>query len=210
MKKALLVLICMLMALFSMNAEPLISGTKELSETSKSVDVSFNLGEGEGSESSWKIGLTSNVGTLDDESVEDLSSVVLGLQEGNIGKPDGSVYLYWIIKGGQKLKINLSAKGALSDGSNHTIDWTTSWTSAGDTNGSSNSGSEQTLGGIPSSETPVEETAYTTGKPVFDRTVPTKSVEIGNVELTIETENVGEKFPASYSSNLTVSVSPVD
>ena len=211
MRKVLLVSICMLIALFSMNADPVISGDGQLADkTAKDITVTFNLGEGEGSESSWKIGLTSDVSTLNAETVTDLTSVVLGLQDDNTGKPDGNVYLYWIIKGGQKLKIALNAEGALSDGSGHTIDWTTSWTSVGDDTSSSNSGSAQSLGGIPVQDTPVTEEAYKTEKPVFDRTVPTKSVEIGNAQLTIVTENVEEKFPASYSSKLTVSVSPVD
>lgn len=210
MKKVLLVSICMLMALFSMNADPLISGSGKLADiNTETIDVTFDLGDGEDSESSWKIGLTSDVSTLKEENVTDLTSVVLGLQDDNTGKPDGNVYLYWIIKGGQKLKIALNAEGALSGGSGKTIDWTTSWTSVGDSTSSSNSGSVQSLGGIPSQDTPViEKEAYTAKKIVFDRTVPTKSVEIGNAALTIVTENVEEKFPASYSSNLTVSVSP--
>lgn len=211
MKKVLLVSICMLMALFSMNAVPLISGSGDLADKdTKTIDVTFDLGDGEDSESSWKIGLTSDVSTLEEENVTDLTSVVLGLQDDNTGKPDGNVYLYWIIKGGQKLKIALNAVGALSGGSGNTIDWTTSWTSVGDATSSSNSGSPQSLGGIPSQDTPVIEEAYTKEKIVFDRTVPTKSVEIGNAALTIVTENVEEKFPASYSSELTVSVSPVE
>ena len=211
MKKVLLVSICMLMALFSMNAVPLISGSGNLADKdTKTIDVTFDLGDGEDSESSWKIGLTSDVSTLEEENVTDLTSVVLGLQDDNTGKPDGNVYLYWIIKGGQKLKIALNAVGALSGGSGNTIDWRTSWTSVGDATSSSNSGSPQSLGGIPSQDTPVIEEAYTTEKIVFDRTVPTKSVEIGNAALTIVTENVEEKFPASYSSKLTVFVSPVE
>ena len=192
-------------------ADPLIEGSGKLALSDKAVPVTFNLGDGEGSESSWRIGITTDVTNLKNEQITDIDSIALALQDDNTGKPTGKIYVYWIVKGGQKLKVSLKADGGpLEDqAKTDTIDWSTTWTSTGDSTSSTNQGLQQSLGGIPAGEEVIAEEKYTTERIVFDRSVPKTSVETGSAEITIVTDDVTDKAPVSYSAQLTLVVSPV-
>ena len=211
--KKMIVMFAFLIAFMSCiyAADPLIEDSGKLALSDKAVPVTFNLGEGEGSESSWRIGITTDVTNLASEEITDIDSIALTLQDDNTGKPTGKIYVYWIVKGGQKLKVSLKADGGpLKDDANtDTIDWSTTWTSTGDSTSSTNSGQAQSLGGIPSGEETVAGEKYQNEQIVFDRSVPKTSVETGSAELTIVTDDVTDKAPVSYSSQLTLVVSPV-
>lgn len=191
--------------------DPLIENSGKLTASSGEIPVTFNLGDGEDSESSWRIGITTDVTNLESEQITDINSIALALQDDNTGKPAGKIYIYWIVKGGQKLKVSLKADGGpLEDqAKTDTIDWSTTWTSTGDSVSSANPGQAQSLGGIPSGEETVAAEKYENEQIVFDRSVPKTSVETGSAELTIVTDDVTDKAPVSYSSQLTLVVSPV-
>ena len=211
--KKMIVMFAFLIAFMSCiyAVDPLIENSGKLTVSTGEIPVTFNLGDGEDSESSWRIGITTDVTNLKSEQITDIDSIALTLQDNNTGKPTGKIYVYWIVKGGQKLKVSLKADGGpLKDDVNtNTIDWSTTWTSTGDSASSTNQGQAQSLGGIPSGEDAIASEKYSAEQIVFDRSVPQTSVETGSAELTIVTEDVTDKAPVSYSSQLTLVVSPV-
>ena len=211
--KKMIVMFAFLIAFMSCiyAVDPLIENSGKLTASTGEIPVTFNLGDGEDSESSWRIGITTDVTNLKSEQITDIDSIALTLQDNNTGKPTGKIYVYWIVKGGQKLKVSLKADGGpLKDDVNtNTIDWSTTWTSTGDSASSTNQGQAQSLGGIPSGEDAIASEKYSAEQIVFDRSVPQTSVETGSAELTIVTEDVTDKAPVSYSSQLTLVVSPV-
>lgn len=188
---------------------------------SAGVTIGFDLSSS-GSNNFWEIGFTDNVEGLKNNGtiVTPLASenVALKIGEGTSGILSNDLYVYWIFKGGQELKITLQADGALkevaesggaaevSEDDSAYMNWKIEWDSF-------SSGSEekakQTLG-----DTELYENnpgaVYQVASPVFTRTNPDKSLETGFTQLSITTQDITDVAPVNYSANLTLKITPVE
>ena len=114
---------------------------------------------------------------------------------------DEPVYVYWIIKGGQELKISLSAGGALTSttvDSGETINWKIDWRDK--------EGAPQTIG----TNTAEDESADYSAKNVHTRKKgedgTMNSGDYGSVKLEISTEDFSDKKAESYQAKLILTI----
>ena len=181
------------------------------------VDIKFDLTSNENS--TWKIGFASDVSSLEtNETVTAAnSSITLDLieNENHGGLNNKNLYVYWIIKGGQPLKITLEAEGPLegtykeneSSTSTEYMNWEVEWTPL--VSGEETSSGKSVLGTTNSYNSGQSGVDYT-AKPVFTREVLDSSREVGSAQLDIETQNIDDVKPVSYGSTLTLTIAPVD
>lgn len=180
------------------------------------VDIKFDLTSDENSK--WQIGFTDNIDGLDNNTVTPLSSGEVELsingKQGTLGEK--KLYVYWIIAGGQPLKITLGAKGPLtgtyqqdagSQSSTEYMNWKVEWTPLA--SGKEASSGKTVLGTTNSYNSGQIGVDYT-AKPVFTREVLDSSREVGSAQLDIETQNIDDVKPVSYGSTLTLTIAPVD
>lgn len=216
MKRLLTVFTLLVLFTIPLLADPSSSdtGNVTVSADPANVKVNFDLGATSGN-NTWEIGFTDNVDNLSNGSVEHLTSEDVALViNGNHGElPAGKpLYVYWIITGGQKLKIELSASGELkgtpAGGNEESMNWKVTWNSSESGSGNSDTGG-QTLGNIAEYNEDSPSANYTSPQRVFTRNVLDQSLEYGSAELKIETQDITDVIPASYSAELTLNISPI-
>lgn len=214
MKRLIALLAVCGLFLFPVFAE--ISGDSQLEKAeTDSVEIKFDLTK-DGGNSTWKIGFASDVTNLkESENVTNADpSIALGLIE-NHGGLVKNLYVYWIIKGGQKLNITLSADGPLKgtyqeDGSTSSteyMNWKVSWTPS--VSGAGSVPEKSVLGTTAPYNTSGQDAGDYTAKPVFTREELDTSREVDSALLTITTQDIDGVKPASYAANLTLTISPV-
>lgn len=181
------------------------------------VDIKFDLTSNENS--TWKIGFASDVSSLEtNETVTSAdSSITLDLIENHGGLNNRNLFVYWIIKGGQPLKITLEAEGPLegtykeneSSTSTEYMNWEVKWTPL--VSGEEASSGKSVLGTTNSYNNNSGQSGVDyTAKPVFTREVLDTSREVGSAQLAITTQNIAGVKPASYGSTLILTIAPVD
>ena len=216
MKRLLTVFTLLVLFTIPLLADPSSSdtGNVTVSADPANVKVNFDLGATSGN-NTWDIGFTDNVDNLSNGSVEHLTAEDVALViNGNHGElPAGKpLYVYWIITGGQKLKIELSASGELkgtpAGGNEESMNWKVTWNSSESGSGNSDTGG-QTLGNTDEYNEDSPSANYTSRQKVFTRNVLDQSLEYGSAELTIETQDITAVIPASYSADLILNISPI-
>lgn len=176
------------------------SGAEDGSKQATAL-VTLNLsGSGENPANYWEIGFSSEAVNTATSPTTPLKTTSLVLSENDMtAKDDDKVYVYWIIKGGQELKISLSASGALKS-TNDSIDWQISWTDK--------EGTGQTIG-TDSAEGSADYSAknvHTREKGV-DGTMT--SGDYGSVQLDISTADFSNKKAENYEATLTLTITDV-
>lgn len=178
------------------------SGAEDGSKQATAL-VTLDLSGGENSTNYWEIGF-SGTEVKSAVSPTPLTETNLVLSpdamkaEDDVNKP---VYVYWIIKGGQELKISLSASGPLTSttkDSGETIDWKIDWTDK--------EGTGQTIG-----TDSAEETAdYSFTKNVHTREKgedgTMTSGDYGSIQLDISTEDFSNKKAENYQATLILTI----
>ena len=216
MKRLIVLLAVCGLFLFPVFAE--ISGDIQLEKAeTDSVEIKFDLTK-DGGNSTWKIGFASDVTNLkESETVTHVdSAIALDLIENHGGLDNKNLYVYWIIKGGQKLNITLQAEGPLegpyqedeSTSSTEYMNWKVSWTPS--VSGDEPVSGESVLGTTdPYNISGQDAVDYKTAKPVFTREELDTSREVGSALLTITTQDIDRVKPASYAADLILTISPV-
>lgn len=201
MKKNLLVFLIMLIfACLCLYADDKLGVATGSGNTGGSayVPVNFDLSGGENGETSWEIGFTKVIPetfTANSEitPLEDIP-LTYGGDNGNQGVPADNVYVYWIIKGNPKLKISLSADGAMTgETDTNKINWKVSW----DT--------DKSIGTDENYST--NTSASYSGVQVH---VDEKTIDVGSKPLTIITQDISEAAADSYSGKLTLTIEPTE
>lgn len=206
MKKILIIMLSLLLACSIVWAEEGKAGSDH-SENSGDKDgkatalVTLDLSGGSSSANYWEIGFSSEE-VKSATSPTPLPSTALKLSDGEMrAEDDEPVYVYWIIKGGQELKISLSADGALTSttaDSGETINWKIDWTDKEDT--------PQTIG----TNTAEDESADYSAKNVHTRKKgedgTMNSGDYGSVKLEISTEDFSNKKAESYQAKLILTI----
>lgn len=161
--------------------------------------VTLDLSGGSSSANYWEIGFSKEPVVSATSPTEDiLKSTNLVLSENAMtAEDDEHVYVYWIIKGGQELKISLSASGALSSSSD-SIDWQISWIDE--------EGSDQTIGTTKPDVTPADYTEKNVHNRVNSEDVVLTGGDYGSVKLDIITEDFTDKKTESYQATLTLTI----
>lgn len=218
MKKILLLAFVLIMAMTAVYAADSNASGETAIKTAQSatVPVTFNLGEN--GNVKWEIGFT-NVTSEENLSygnVTPATSIDLVLNENTMtgGINDESlVAVYWILTGGQKVRISLAAEGAMkgtdSASATHFINWETSWTPKKNADGALTNDTKVTLGSK-DAYSEGQSVDYTTAKSVFDRSATISASEKGLVPLTITTQDVSDAATVEYSSSLTLKIEPVE
>ena len=176
-----------------------VNSDDEGGNTQATATVTLDLSGGENSTNYWEIGFSKvpveSATSPTDENL--LKSTKLVLSENAMtAEDDEQVYVYWIIKGGQELKISLSAKGALSSDTD-SIDWQIKWKDS--------DSSQQSIGTVD----PHEEGDYS-AKNVHSRTTDSGGTltggDFGSVKLDISTEGFADKKAESYQATLILEI----
>ena len=167
--------------------------------------VTLDLSGGSSSANYWEIGFSKEPVVSATSPTEDiLKSTNLVLSENAMtAEDDEHVYVYWIIKGGQELKISLSASGALSSSSD-SIDWQISWDDEDTVDGKKTIGPDVT-----SALNDVQETVYTTKQNIHTRVKEGETLaagDYGSVSLDISTEDFSNKKAENYQATLILTI----
>ena len=118
-------------------------------------------------------------------------SISLTLGESTAKGPE-DLYVYWIIKSAQGITIDLAMPSALKTADEKSIDWTASW------------GTEPvtTIGGA---------SKYNeTGAEILDRTTVDAYGDVGAEKISIETGNILEAAPGTYTGTLKLIITASD
>lgn len=118
-------------------------------------------------------------------------SISLTLGESTAKGPE-DLYVYWIIKSAQGIKIDLAMPSALKTDDGKSIDWTASW------------GTEPvtTIGGASNYND--------TGDEILDRTSVAAYGEVGAEKITVETGNILSAAPGTYTGTLKLIITASD
>ena len=214
MKKALIIALMLLASVSAFAAVPgEFNDENNTAVTMNAVPVTFNLAKG----TTYYIGFTNDVTNVaagkDASGINDAESIELKLDAtqtyGELGT-DNNLYVYWVVSGNQKLKIELKAEGTL-DNTEHDkhLNWQVQWNKFTD----DTSGVQQTLGSTDihgEDGENVEETAYTTALPVYERSNIDGVVDRGYTQLSIKTQDVTKAAPEAYESSLQLIVTPIN
>ena len=171
-------------------AQPTTGNSVPDAGDSASLSVTFSLDGSDENSNYYKIGFTSDVSGLANEQITDVpeTSLVMNTSEEKGEKSKTSLYVYWIIKGGQKVKIELYPADKMS-GTNDTnkLDWTVSV-------------GEKTSSGYGEKGTkiPVYETQTTDGAIVRG------SSEITAIDAPFDTDTAAD----TYTGSLVLKISP--
>ena len=205
MKKILIIMLSLLLACSIVWAE---EGTgSDHSENSDDKEgqatalVTLDLSGSEGAANYWEIGFTT-ADVTSAESPESLPSTAMILSDGKMtAEDDGKVWVYWIIKGGQKVNISLAADGALKDLGDNKIDWNVIW--------EDEEGTDQIIGPetLSAEDSDPDVTVYTTAKNVHTRTSSTGG-DYGAVQLEFITEDFTAAAAGKYEATLTLTIEP--
>ena len=202
MKKILIIMLSLLLACSIVWAEEgtgSVNSDDEGGNTQATATVTLDLSGGENSTNYWEIGFSKvpveSATSPTDENL--LKSTKLVLSENAMtAEDDEHVYVYWIIKGGQELKISLSADGALSSATD-SIDWQIKWKDS-DTN-------PQLIG----TADPQEDGDYS-AKNVHSRIKDSGETltggDSGYAKLDISTEVFSDKKAESYQATLILKI----
>ena len=120
-----------------------------------------------------------------------VDSISLTLGESTAKGPE-DLYVYWIIKSAQGITIDLAMPSALKTADEKSIDWTASW------------GTEPvtTIGGA---------SKYNeTGAEILDRTTVDAYGDVGAEKISIETGNILEAAPGTYTGTLKLIITASD
>ena len=216
MKKCLIIMLSLLLACSAVFAVFAVEGTGESASPATGVPGSVNSDDGGGNTSAtatvtldlsgsedaanyWEIGFTTaDVTTAD--SPKSLPSTAMILSDGKMtAEDDGNVWVYWIIKGGQKVNISLAADGALKDLGDNKIDWNVIW--------EDEEGTDQIIGPetLSAEDSDPDVTVYTTAKNVHTRTSSTGG-DYGAVQLEFITEDFTAAVAGKYEATLTLTI----
>ena len=211
MKKALIIALLLLASVSSFAVPGEFNDENNTAVTMKAVPVTFDLAKG----TTYYIGFTNDVTNVaagqDASGITDAESIELKLDAtqtyGELGT-DNNLYVYWVVSGNQKLRIDLKAGGTLNNtADNEHLNWQVQWNKFTD----DTSGDQQTLGStyIHGEEgVKVEETEYTTALPVYERSTIDGVVDRGFTQLSIKTQDVTKAAPEAYESSLQLIVTP--
>lgn len=195
MKKNLLVFLIMLiftcLGLYAEAKLGVATGSDNIGGSAY-VPVNFDLSGGVDSQTYWEVGFTKETEITANSSVESLNSIPLtyGGDNGNQGVPSSAVNVYWIIKGNPKLKISLSADGAMTgETPNNKINWKVSW----DT--------DKSIGTDENYST--NTSASYSGVQVH---VDEKTIDVGSKPLTIITQDITDATADSYTGKLILTI----
>ena len=166
--------------------------------------VTLDLSGGTSSTNYWEIGFSSEAVNSATSPTTPLKTTSLVLSENDMtAKDDDKVFVYWIIKGGQELKISLSASGALESTSD-SIHWQISWYDEDTVDGKKTIGPDVT-----SALNDVQKTVYTTGQNIHTRVKEGETLaagDYGSVSLDISTEDFSNKKAENYQATLTLTI----
>lgn len=194
MKKNLLVFLIMLIfACLCLYATDSLGSATESTGGGAYVPVTFDLSGTEGA-TSWEIGFTKEIPETfaANSEITPLEAIPLtyGGDNGNQGVPGDNVYVYWIIKGNPKLKISLSADGAMTgETDTNKINWKVSW----DT--------DKSIGTDENYST--NTSASYSGVQVH---VDEKTIDVGSKPLTIITQDITDATADSYTGKLILTI----
>ena len=175
------------------------SGAEDGSKQATTL-VTLDLSGGENSTNYWEIGFTNADVTSAKSPETNLPSTTMILSENAMtAEDDGEVWVYWIIKGGQKVKISLAASGALAGSGSNAIDWNVTW--------KDKEGTQQTLGPENLLSESSDVGVYTTAKNVHTRTSSTGG-DYGAVQLEFITEDFTAAAAGKYEATLTLTIEP--
>lgn len=209
MKKFLIIMLSLLLACSAVFA---VEGTGSDKSDGTAGDktgeatalVTLDLSGGTSSTNYWEIGFSSEAVNSATSPTTPLKTTSLVLSENDMtAKDDDKVYVYWIIKGGQELKISLSASGALESTSD-SIHWQISWDDEDTVDGKKTIGPDVT-----SALNDVQETVYTTEQNIHTRVKEGETLaagDYGSVSLDIITENFADKQAENYQATLTLTI----
>lgn len=215
MKKILSVLFTGLVsvALFAANMTSTTTGSlsgKVIDrEASTKAVVNLNLASGQGSEdnSLYLIGFTNNVSDIRATTTTKTGTSNFAMTfdpEYNKGKLSDNAYIYWVLKGPDKLNITFSTSPTmaadpadLADSSKPEIIWFTK-TKVGSLNGSDDYGTESDVKNNGTETTMIYNRADAKNSQGY--------VDYGYVPFTIETESLADKPAVNYSGTLYLKV----
>lgn len=215
MKKILIIMLSLLLACSAVFA---VEGTGESASPATGVPGSVNSDDGGGNTSAtatvtldlsgsedaanyWEIGFTT-ADVTSAESPKSLPSTAMILSDGKMtAEDDGEVWVYWIIKGGQKVNISLAADGALKYLNDNKIDWNVIW--------EDEEGDDQIIGPetLSAEDSDPEVNVYTTAKNVHTRTSSTGG-DYGAVQLNFITEDFTAAAAGKYEAKLILTIEP--
>ena len=221
--RKVIILCCILLSaslLFAADAYGAGNGGTNTTETPATLQVAFDLSGGEDAQGETKIGFTKDISSLTGTapSATDTTSTSLKIAEtDNTGEKNETLYVYWIIKGGQDIAVDMYLPTALtgSTDSNNKLNWTvtlgeinrkesTSAEGAGTEDGTSTTA--VTIGSV-ENDSSYGDTAKQT---IFTRTSPKKNLEFGYREITaIETESFAGKNSDKYTGQITMVITPI-
>lgn len=176
-----------------------VNSDDEGGNTQATATVTLDLSGSEGAANYWEIGFTT-ADVTSAESPESLPSTAMILSDGKMtAEDDGKVWVYWIIKGGQKVNISLAADGALRYLDDNKIDWNVTWVDEEDT--------DQIIGPetLSAEDSDPEVSVYTTAKNVHTRTSSTGG-DYGAVQLDFITEDFTAAVAGKYEATLTLKI----
>lgn len=187
MRKITLILLILLMGFTLIAAESYYKGNTVPDDNKRpQLSVNFNLA----SQKDYYFGFTRTAPTSTDsfdafEVTPADGTVELGLaKDRNIGtlKDGETLYVFWKIRSNSPATITLSTGGAMHDTGNiNSLGWTTSWTN-------------KSGGGLEGNTSGSNTNIVSKGNNKF--------TEYGFVELKIETDDITNIVPTSYSGNL--------
>ena len=202
MKKILIIMLSLLLACSIVWAEEgtgSVNSDDEGGNAQATATVTLDLSGSEGAANYWEIGFTT-ADVTSAESPESLPSTAMILSDGKMtAEDDGKVWVYWIIKGGQKVNISLAADGALRDPYDNKIDWNVTWEDG--------EKKDQKLGPeeLKAEKPDPEVTVYTTAKNVHTRSSSTGG-DYGAVQLDFITEDFTAAVAGKYEATLTLTI----
>ena len=213
MKKAMIFALMLLASVSAFAISGEFNDENNTAVTMEAVPVTFDLAKG----TTYYIGFTNDITNVaagkDASGINDAKSIPLQLDAtqtyGELGT-DNNLYVYWVVSGNQKLKVELKAEGTLDNTENDKhLNWQVQWNKFTD----DTSGDQQTLGSTDvhgGEGENVEETAYTTALPVYERSNIDGVVDRGYTQLSIKTQDVTKAAPEAYESSLQLIVTPIN
>ena len=207
MKKFLIIMLSLLFAcsaVFAAEGTGSDKGTAGDKTGEATALVTLDLSGGTSSTNYWEIGFSSEAVNSATSPTTPLKTTSLVLSENDMtAKDDDKVFVYWIIKGGQELKISLSASGALESTSD-SIHWQISWDDEDTVDGKKTIGPDVT-----SALNDVQETVYTTEQNIHTRVKEGETLaagDYGSVSLDISTEDFSNKKAENYQATLILTI----
>ena len=184
----------------SVSGEATGSDQLDFSNKTATLDVTLDLTDGKLGKY-FEIGFASEaIGAIGENNAVPTAKVLTSLEltettsGGDVQNAADTAFIYWIIKGNPKLKISLSADGAMTgETDTNKINWKVSW----DTNksiGTDKNYSTNTSASYSGVQVHADE----------------KTIDVGYKPLTIITQDISEAAADSYSGKLTLTIEPTE